>query len=107
MSCWMSASATTTSPTRTSAPRPPATPVKMICWQAISVSNTVVVVAAATLPMRESTATMSRPCRWPTQKVRPARWTGSASGMASSRDWSSSGRAAITPMRPGVDNMES
>ena len=59
MSCCMKLPATTTSPTRTPSPTPPAVPVKtMRCTLKRSISN-VAVVAAATLPTRESTATTS------------------------------------------------
>ena len=59
MSCCMKLPATTTSPTRTPSPTPPAVPVKtMRSTLKRSISN-VAVVAAATLPTRESTATTS------------------------------------------------
>ena len=84
MSCCSSASATTTSPTRARGCRPPAVPVKIARSTPSSPASSVAVVAAATLPTPDSTATTSWPSRWPIQNLRPARTRGASSGMAPS-----------------------
>jgi hypothetical protein len=61
-------------------------------------SSIVAVTAAATLPMRDSTATTGWPCRWPTQKSRPAMRTRCSSGICARSAFSSSCIAATMAM---------
>ncbi|MNS50897.1 hypothetical protein D3C72_835560 [compost metagenome] len=98
MSCCSSSVATTTSPTFTPGANPPATPVNTIARTPKRSSSTVAVTAAATLPMRDSTATTGWPCRWPTQKSRPATRTRCSSGMRARSALSSSCMAATMAM---------
>ena len=63
MSCCRKLRASTTSPTFTPGPRPPATPVKTMRRTPKRSIRSVAVVAAATLPTPLSTATTPCPCR--------------------------------------------
>ncbi|EWS64835.1 hypothetical protein Y695_01917 [Hydrogenophaga sp. T4] len=99
MSCCRNWRASTMSPTLTPAPRPPATPVKTMrftpkCW-----ISSVAVVAAATLPMPESTATTSCPCKCPTQNSRPPITCLCSSGISSNTLASSSCKAETMAVR--------
>src|SRR5690606_37250472 len=103
MSCCSSSLATTTSPTFSPGPMPPATPVMTMALAPKRSISSAVVVAAAALPMPESTATTAWPCRCPRQKLRPATSVRCSSGSSASTASSSSGSALISAsvMRAG------